>query len=82
MLNGGIATVEAAQAHRQHVDGVMLGRAAYHDPYLLHLLECAQTGAPARSRRVTVRLRVLEPEPDLDGHLEVVDLAVMWRAGA
>ena len=50
VLNGGIATVEAAQAHRQHVDGVMLGRAAYHDPYLLHLLEAAQTGAPARSR--------------------------------
>ena len=50
VLNGGIATVEAAQAHRQHVDGVMLGRAAYHDPYLLHLLEAAQTGAPVRSR--------------------------------
>lgn len=50
VLNGGIATVEAAQAHRQHVDGVMLGRAAYHDPYLLHLLEAAQTGASVRSR--------------------------------
>ena len=28
----------------------MLGRAAYHDPYVLHLLEAAQTGAPLRSR--------------------------------
>ena len=59
VLNGGIATVEAAQAHRQHVDGVMLGRAAYHDPYLLHLLECAQTGAPARSR--TALLLQMQP---------------------
>ena len=25
----------AAENHLQHVDGVMIGRAAYHDPYLL-----------------------------------------------
>ncbi len=49
-LNGGIASVEAAQAHLQHVDGVMLGRAAYHDPYVLHALEAAQTGAALRTR--------------------------------
>ncbi len=50
VLNGGIATVEAAQAQMAHVDGVMLGRAAYHDPYVLHALEAAQTGMPLRSR--------------------------------
>ncbi len=50
VLNGGLATVEAAQAQLAHVDGVMLGRAAYHDPYVLHLLEAAQTGAAPRSR--------------------------------
>ena len=50
VLNGGLATVEAAQAQLAHVDGVTLGRAAYHDPYVLHLLEAAQTGAPLRSR--------------------------------
>lgn len=49
-LNGGIASVQAAQAHLQHVDGVMLGRAAYHDPYVLHALEAAQTGAALRTR--------------------------------
>ncbi|KAA0970178.1 tRNA dihydrouridine(20/20a) synthase DusA [Aureimonas fodinaquatilis] len=31
-INGGIANVAAAQPHLQHLDGVMLGRAAYHDP--------------------------------------------------
>ena len=34
-INGGIATLEAAAAHLAHVDGVMLGRAAYHDPEIL-----------------------------------------------
>ena len=35
VLNGGIETVDAAAAHLAHVDGVMLGRAAYQTPYLL-----------------------------------------------
>jgi tRNA-dihydrouridine synthase A len=34
-LNGGIATLEDAAAHLAHVDGVMLGRAAYQSPALL-----------------------------------------------
>jgi tRNA-dihydrouridine synthase A len=38
IINGGIAAIDAAQAHLPHVDGVMLGRAAYHEPYLLHRL--------------------------------------------
>ncbi len=50
VLNGGIASVEAAQAHMAQVDGVMLGRAAYHDPYVLHRLESAQTGEPLQPR--------------------------------
>ena len=35
VLNGGIATLDEAQAHLAHVDGVMLGRAAYHAPAIL-----------------------------------------------
>ncbi|ESQ87852.1 tRNA-dihydrouridine synthase A [Asticcacaulis benevestitus DSM 16100 = ATCC BAA-896] len=34
-INGGIGSLEAAQGHLQHVDGVMLGRVAYHEPALL-----------------------------------------------
>lgn len=41
VLNGGIDSVPAALAHLAHVDGVMLGRAAYQDPYLLHRLDRA-----------------------------------------
>jgi tRNA-dihydrouridine synthase A len=35
IINGGIASLDEAQKHLAHVDGVMLGRAAYHDPALL-----------------------------------------------
>jgi tRNA-dihydrouridine synthase A len=35
IVNGGIASIEEATGHLHHVDGVMLGRAAYQDPYLL-----------------------------------------------
>ena len=35
VLNGGIKTLDEMAAHLDHVDGVMLGREAYHNPYLL-----------------------------------------------
>lgn len=35
VINGGIETLEAAAEHLAHVDGVMLGRAAYQTPYVL-----------------------------------------------
>jgi len=35
VINGGIASLDAAMAHLEAVDGVMLGRAAYHEPGLL-----------------------------------------------
>jgi tRNA-dihydrouridine synthase A len=35
VVNGGIACLEEAEAQLAHCDGVMLGRAAYQDPYLL-----------------------------------------------
>ena len=35
IINGGIKTLEEIDLHLQHVDGVMLGREAYHNPYLM-----------------------------------------------
>jgi tRNA-dihydrouridine synthase A len=35
VLNGGIARVEDARTHLHHVDGVMMGRAAYQEPWRL-----------------------------------------------
>jgi tRNA-dihydrouridine synthase A len=34
-INGGIESLSQTQAHLEHVDGVMLGRAAYHTPLVL-----------------------------------------------
>jgi tRNA-dihydrouridine synthase A len=35
VINGGIETLDDAEQHLQHVDGIMLGRAAYQTPYIL-----------------------------------------------
>jgi len=35
IINGGIASLDEARAHLAHVDGVMLGRAAYQEPWRL-----------------------------------------------
>jgi tRNA-dihydrouridine synthase A len=35
ILNGGIKTLEEIDAQLQHVDGVMIGREAYHNPWLM-----------------------------------------------
>ena len=58
-VNGGIATLEDSVLHLQHTDGVMLGRAAYHDPYLLHRLDTELFGGQLQSRAQL--LRALRP---------------------
>ncbi|KIJ02218.1 tRNA dihydrouridine(20/20a) synthase DusA [Xanthomonas phaseoli pv. phaseoli] len=55
VLNGGIVAVDAAMAHLQHTDGVMLGRAAYHDPYVLHCLDAALNQRPEQPRESLLR---------------------------
>jgi tRNA-dihydrouridine synthase A len=50
IVNGGIATEAEATTHLAHADGAMLGRAAYHDPYLLHRLDVAWFGGGLRTR--------------------------------
>ena len=61
LINGGIVAVDAAHEHLRHTDGVMLGRAAYHEPYFLHTLhgEIYTPGVAPRSRAEL--LRELEP---------------------
>jgi tRNA-dihydrouridine synthase A len=52
VLNGGVETLEASAEHLRHVDGVMVGRAAYQTPYLLADVDGVVFGsdAPALSR--------------------------------
>jgi tRNA-dihydrouridine synthase A len=41
VLNGGLSTVESSLEAMPNVDGVMIGRMAYHEPYRLHQLDRA-----------------------------------------
>ncbi len=47
ILNGGINTLEDCQQHLQTFDGVMLGREAYHNPYLLAQVDQQLFGSDA-----------------------------------
>ena len=54
IVNGGIRTLDACLEHLQQVDGVMLGREPYNNPYLLHDVDPVvfgrqQSTAPGRS---------------------------------
>ena len=59
IVNGGIADIAEAITHLDHVDGAMLGRAAYHTPYVLHQLDVACFGGVSMSR--TEALRAYRP---------------------
>ena len=48
VLNGGIASVEQAAAHLEHVDGVMMGRAAYQEPWRLLAVDPLDCSASPR----------------------------------
>ena len=50
VINGGITGAETARSLCASVDGVMLGRAAYHDPYVLVQCEQALFGTPPSER--------------------------------
>jgi len=45
IINGGVPGLDAAEAHLARVDGVMLGRAAYHDPGVLGAVDRRLFGA-------------------------------------
>ncbi len=56
IINGGIHTLEETEHHLRHVDGVMLGRAAYQNPELLLAVDpkLFGTAAPASDAREAV----------------------------
>jgi tRNA-dihydrouridine synthase A len=58
-VNGGVRSLEEARSHLQHVDGVMIGRAAYDDPYFLAEADATFFGAtqtPPSRREVVERM--------------------------
>jgi tRNA-dihydrouridine synthase A len=48
-INGGIQTLDQAEQHLAHLDGVMLGRAAYHDMALMGEVDARIYGEPVKT---------------------------------
>ncbi len=57
IINGGIRTLDQIDAHLTQVDGVMLGREAYHNPYLMASFDTRYYDDAASQRS---RLQVIE----------------------
>ena len=65
IINGGVTSVAETREHLRHVDGVMLGRAAYHEPYRLAEIDADLFGTPLPDRdEVLARLH-----PYIEAHL-------------
>jgi tRNA-dihydrouridine synthase A len=77
VINGGVGSLDEAEAHLAHVDGVMLGRAAYHTPGLLGEVDARLFGA---SEAVTPAEAVARYRPYIARQLEAgTHLAAMTR---
>ncbi|MBS4149347.1 tRNA dihydrouridine(20/20a) synthase DusA [Pseudomonadota bacterium DY0742] len=61
VLNGGIKTLEQCEAHLRVFDGVMLGREAYQNPYLLANVDQALFGSSAARVSRAEALRAMRP---------------------
>lgn len=57
LLNGGITSLDAAEEHLEPLDGVMLGRAGYQNPFILADVDRRFYGAPAAD---VTRARIVE----------------------
>jgi tRNA-dihydrouridine synthase A len=69
VINGGIMTLDEAREHLQQVDGVMIGRAIYHDPWMLADADRAIFGT---HNPLSTRLDVIEKIlPYIDSELAV-----------
>lgn len=75
-INGGVATLDETEAHLTHVDGVMLGRAAYQNPYILAEIDARFYGdprpAPSRHEVLEAFLPYVERELAAGTHLHAM----------
>ncbi len=57
-INGGIKSLASAKEHLEHIDGVMIGREVYQNPYLLAMAdqELWQSTAPVITREQVVKI--------------------------
>jgi tRNA-dihydrouridine synthase A len=68
VLNGGITTIDEVRTQLEQVDGVMIGRQAYHQPWFLTELETAfGCGDVPGSRREVIERMLPYVERELEG---------------
>ncbi len=67
-INGGIGNLAEADTHLKHVDGVMMGRVAYHQPAVLCQVDHQIYGAPAMPEDLHGAVRKMYPI--IEQHLE------------
>jgi len=72
IINGGIKTSAEIDLHLQHVDGVMLGREAYHNPYVMAEFDARYYGdnASIKSRRDVLAAMIPYVQTQLDLYAE------------
>lgn len=71
LINGGIRTLDEIDLHLSHVDGVMIGREAYHNPFLMASWDARYygTGTALPERAAVVRAMLPYVRRQLDeGH--------------
>jgi len=73
VINGGVRSLEEAKAHLAHVDGVMLGRAAYQNPWILLDADREIFGEPSMQ---TSREAVLAMLPYIERQLDAGTLLI------
>jgi tRNA-dihydrouridine synthase A len=68
IINGGIKTDDEIAAHLQHVDGVMIGREAYHNPYVMAGWDARFYGdaTPSKSREQVLEAMIPYIRAELD----------------
>jgi tRNA-dihydrouridine synthase A len=70
IINGGIKTSDEIAQHLQHVDGVMMGREAYHNPYAMAGYDARFYGdeAAVKSRQQVLEAMIPYIQAQLDAH--------------
>ena len=81
VINGGIQSIEECREHLAHVDGVMLGREAYQNPWMLSEVDSALFGMdkPAHSRDDVIAglIPYVERQLDEGAHLNHITRHVL-----
>jgi tRNA-dihydrouridine synthase A len=79
VINGGVGSLDEVEAHLAHVDGVMLGRAAYHTPAILGEVEAVERYRPYIARELAAGTHLAAMTRHMLGLFHGAPGARTWR---